>query len=117
MGVRPGAVIPWRSAAAGSGAVLIAKANPKEDQDESGSDGGDHPNGPPVVQNSARRGGLCVEVHDSAANPRANEHADSVGDESNQTLSGCAQCLRRFLLYLDLARAEQQIAADSLTNT
>src|SRR5258708_39759138 len=68
------------------------------------------------MQNSARRAGLGIEVHDSATNTRANEHADSVGDEGNQTLSGCAQCLRRFLVYVDLAGDEEKVVADSVKN-
>src|SRR6266436_1133439 len=68
----------------------------------------------PIVQDRASGRGLRIEVNDSAADPRSDEHSDAVGDEGDESLCGSAQGLRRFLVYVDLAGDEEKVVADSV---
>ena len=67
----------------------------------------------PVADDGAAGRGREV-VENAARQQRPDQHADAVGDERDETLSGAAQVRRRRLVGVELAGDEEEVVADAV---
>src|SRR5437763_11872373 len=90
-----------------------AKQCCEQEQDDRSEPGGQHPEAGPLRERQAACAAEQRFVH-VARHLRADEHADAVGDEHEESLRLAAHRWRRLLVHVDLAGDEEKVVADAV---
>src|SRR5271154_4268690 len=94
-------------------ALLVAKSDQENKQNDCRANRGNHPDRSPVMNDGACGRRCSIHIDDLAADPASYEHADTVGNEDDQPLRGGAQGLRRLRVDKDLSGDEEEVVADA----
>src|SRR2546428_415291 len=107
--------LPYALSLRGSlgGLALRPKQQCEKEQDYSGKPSGQHPEAGPTLEGQTGRA-TEEPVVDVAGHLRADEHADAVGDQHEESLSLAANRGCRFLVHVNLAGHEKEVVADAV---
>src|SRR5580704_16898667 len=97
------------SGAGGIGQSLVAESRGEEEENHSCKDGWVQPDRVPVVNTCER-----IVVIDEACGPEADQHADAVGGEGDQSLRGGLMRNTRLGVGVDLTANEEEVITDSV---
>src|SRR6266700_4076332 len=90
-----------------------AKQRREQQQDHRGEPGGQHPEARPLREPEAGCAAEDAVVH-VAGQLGADEHAETVGDQDEETLGLAPDRGRRALVHVDLAGHEEEVVADAM---
>src|SRR5689334_13353264 len=93
--------------------ALRTKQRREQHEDDERKSGGQHPEAGPAIEGEAGRAAEETGVH-VARYLRADEHADAVGHEHEESLRLAPHRGRRFLVDVDLPGHEEKVVADAV---